>query len=336
MKHSAACLLICAFLMGCGSDGNPLGGSTSAAVDTGDTTTDPGTGTDDPVVEADDPVTVPDGILSDVTSVTFDATAGTLVVEGLTLDNVPVETTYNRNAALDQNGFLAFTIQADPLDRHVTAYGGETGSVRAGVVSSPGPRNRNFKGAFFDRDGDYTPPDVTATTGQVSYSGSYVGLTNLGELGSDLLSTTVTPTILQPTQALIVSGDVFMNADFADNSVEGNVFNRILQDTDLNTLNNLPSLVLIVTDIEENGTFSGSVEYDIDDPLSNTDAFIAVGTYAGVFGSTDANDVAGAIDLNEFDGSGNPLTLENELESGVFILNNCDTLPGDPVCALIP
>lgn len=341
MKHAVVSLLLCACLIGCESSKNPF--ADPVTVDDGtDTGTDTGGGGGTTTggggsINTDTTVTVPTAIAGNVSSVTFDATAGTLVVEGVNLDNVPVSTTYNRAPALDSNGFLAFTVQDDPIDRHFTAYAGESGNVRAGVVSSPGPRNRSFLGADFERTGRFDPPEVSTTSGQVTYAGTYVGLTNVGDTnGSDLLSTSVTPTELQPSQALIINGEALLNADFADNSVEGNILNRQLLDTDLNTLNDLPSLVLVVTSIDSNGTFAGSVEYDNRDPLSNTDNNTGVGTYAGVFAGTDSTEVAGAIQLEEFDGVGDPLGFDAELESGVFILDQCGVTATSTLCNLIP
>ena len=184
-------------------------------------------------------------------------------------------------------------------------------------------------GAHFERDGAYDPPDVTEDTGLVTYAGRYVAVTNIGDInGSDLLPTGVTDPELLVPQALVVHGDAFLNADFADNSVEGNIYNRELLDTNLTPLTDLPSLVLVVTDIEANGSFEGTVEYDTGDPLSNTTNNTQVGSYAGVFGGPDSTSVAGGVDLNEFDGASNPLGLEAELEAGVFVLDQCGT-PGD-------
>ena len=321
MKHTAALLLLCAFIMGC-SGGNPFN-------------VPPEDGGDDDVVdEPADPI-VPADIAGNVTSVTFDAANQTLVVTGVNLDNTPVDTVYTRNPALDRNGFQAYTNQDGALERHFTAYVAENGSVRAATVSSPSPRNRTFRGAFFERDGAYDPPDVTADTGVVTYAGTYVGLTNIGDPnGSDLIDTNVTPGVLQPGQALSTDGDVLLSADFADNSVEGNIFNRRLIDTNGNALSNLPSLVLIVAPIQTDGTFDGAIEYDISDGLGNTDGdFVNVGSYAGIFGGENARQVAGGITLTEFDGVDDfVLGAEGEEESGIFILDACAAASTSPIC----
>ncbi len=324
MKNTAALLLVGAILMGCDSAGNPFSTST-ATPGTPTTPTTPVTGA------------IPDAIAGDVDSVTFDPTTNTLSVTGVNLDNVPVTTVYTRTPSLDKDGFLAYTSQDDPLDRHFTALAAQGTSVRAAAVGSPLPRNRAFRGAFFERDGGYTPPTVTATTGLVSYVGDYAGVTNGGDPNpQNLLSTTITDPELQPFQALLVDGDVFLNADFADGSVEGNIFNRRLIGSDGSTLD-LPSLVLIASDVDNNGNFSGTVEYDILDPAGQTNgAFIEVGTYAGLFGGVNASEVAGGVELTEFDGNGDPLGIESEEESGAFVLQSCAVAAPNPICAQIP
>jgi len=188
-------------------------------------------------------------------------------------------------------------------------------------------------GAHFERDGPWDPPEVTEDTGLVTYAGSYVAVTNIGDVnGSDLLPTTVTDTEILVPQALVIHGDAFINADFADNSVEGNIYNRQLLDTDLNVISDLPSIVLVVTDIEANGSFTGTVEYDTSDPLSGADGNTEIGTYAGVFGGTNADSVAGAVELDQFDGVDDNLGFETELETGTFVLDRCGTAGAPIIC----
>lgn len=319
MKHVAAGLTALALLGGCGSGSNPF-----------DRNDEPGGG-----AAPDEPeVTVPDALAGNVRSATFDAAAGTLTIEGLNLDEVPFTAVYRRTASLDRPGYTAFTVQNDPLDRHFTAFAAQSnnsGAVRAVVTGSPGPRNRTFLGAHFERDGDFARPEMTPTSGLVSYAGRYVGVTNLGTTsGPDLLPVPDgVDDELRVPQALTVTGEVFVNADFADNSVEGNILRRELVETG----QQLPSLVLIASSIAGNGSFEGAVEYDIRDPRSNTSNFINVGTYGGVFGGPGADGMAGAVALTEFDGSGNPLDFRNELEHGIFVLDQCGAAVSSPVCA---
>ncbi|MDF1853991.1 thymidylate synthase [Pseudooceanicola sp.] len=314
---SVAALVVMAACSGSGT--NPFTAETTT-----DTTTDTTTTT-----------TIPSGVAGDLSSITYDATAQTLVVSGITLDDKPVEGTYVRQAALDAQfgGYQVFTSQDDSLDRHAIALvlqsqgTAQTGQVRAGVAATGGPRNRYFAGGYYERDGDYDPPDVSATSGLVSYAGSYVGLTNIGVRDGLLIA--VDPTVpieLQPYRAAQVTGNVFLNADFGDNSVEGNIYNRTIVPTG----QNLPSLVLVASSIATDGTFSGEVEYDSFqtdptyaglDPTTDND----IGDYAGIFGGTDSASVGGLVHLTELDGPDDRLTYEGEEEYGVFVLQQCGT-----------
>lgn len=157
MKHIVAGLMAAALLGGCGGGSNPFEGD--APAEPTDTTTDPTA----PITAAT-PVTVSAELAGNVQAVSFDPATQTVSIQGLGLDEVPVTATYRRRPGLDKPGYLAFTAQDDPLDRHFTAYvaqSNNSGSVRAGTVGSPGPRNRFFGGGFFERDGEFDAPDVT-------------------------------------------------------------------------------------------------------------------------------------------------------------------------------
>lgn len=316
MKQAMAVMLLLAMLVGCSGGSNPFNSDDDD--DGGDT---------DPGITPTTPVTVPSGIAGNVTSVSYDADAGTLVVRGLSLDEVPFEAQYTRKPGMDRAGYMAFSAQEDALDRHFTAFAKESGSVRAAVTGSPGPRNRSQMGIHFDRDGAYTPPDVNETSGMVSYAGSYTAVTNVGDPdGEDLKRRGLDPEI-QPVQAWVVEGMIFLNADFADNSVEGNIYNRKLYDTEGNEQGDLPSIVLAITSIEANGTFEGIAEYEGQQG--------AIGEYAGVFGGIGAQDVAGGVRLDEWDGEGDPLGFENEIEYGIFVMRKCGLPDDSPICDLV-
>ncbi|WP_412506454.1 thymidylate synthase [Roseovarius sp. SYSU LYC5161] len=342
MKHFVAGLMAAALLGGCGGGSNPFeedpaedaqqNGGDGGEQDNGD---DGGDGT----VTIDTSVSVPDGLAGNVSNVTFDAAAETLVVEGLNLDEVPFTAVYNRRPGLDREGYMAFTVQEDPLDRHYTAYAAQSnnsGSVRATTVGSPGPRNRFFEGGHFDRDGGFDRPEISPDSGMVSYAGDYVAVTNIGDInGPDLKEIPADVDVadeLRVPQALTITGNIFVNADFADNSVEGNIFDRQL----VETAQELPSVVLLATPIAGNGTFAGDVEYDIGDPRGETDGqFINVGSYGGVFGGPESDGVAGVVNLEQFDGSGDPLDLSNEREVGIFVLDQCGQAVSDPLCGAV-
>ncbi|MDQ2089251.1 thymidylate synthase [Marimonas arenosa] len=256
--------------------------------------------------------TIPASVAGNVTAVSYSPGSATITVEGINLDEVPFAAVYRRNPALDVPGYQAYTAQDDALDRHVTAFvmqSGNSGAVRGAVVVSGGQFNRYFGGVYYERD-NYSP-----ATGQVSYAGRYAGLTNVPGDGGDLIP--VPPGIdpsLVPVDAAEVTGRIFLNANFADNSVNGGIYNRVLTDYAVA----LPDLALIATDIADDGSFSGTVEYS--GVVGET-----IGEYAGIFGGPDAESVAGGVRLNEWDGKGNPLGFENEEEYGVFVLDQCGT-----------
>lgn len=263
-------------------------------------------------------ITIPDELKGDLTKISYTPGAVTITVEGISLDGNNRSTTYNRRAALDVPGYIAYTAQNDPLDRHSTAFVAQSrnsGSVRAGVVVTGGQFNRVFSGNFYERTGGFS-----RTTGLVSYAGTYVGLLNGGGNGSDLLPVPAgTDPSVVPGQAGTVTASVFLNADFADGQVNGAIYNRVWREQNNGAGQALPSIVLIATDIATDGTFHGAnVEYD---GLVGTD----IGDYGGIFGGPDADAVGGAVVLTEWDGENNPLGLETELEWGVFVLDRCGT-----------
>lgn len=273
---------------------------------------------------------IPDSLRGDLSRFSYSAASQTLTVEGVTLDNLPFNTIYARNAALDVPGYQAYTAQNDPLDRHSTAFvmqSGNSGSVRAGVVVTGGQFNRYFGGTYYERDGGYTPPTVTPTSGLVSYAGNYAGLTNVSGDGGDLLPVPLgTDPSLIPRQSAEVTGQIFLNVDFADGSVNGAIYNRTLVDAALA----LPDIALIATDIAIDGTFHGTtVEYV---GLVGTD----IGDYGGIFGGPDAEAVGGGVRLEEWDGENDALGFDNEEEYGVFVLDQCGTPDANaPVCASV-
>ncbi|MBY5989338.1 thymidylate synthase [Roseovarius atlanticus] len=313
MNRFVASLVLPAFLLACGGGTNPFTPDPAAP--------DPGTGGDD-----DNPTTdagIPTALAGDLTRLNYNAATETLTVEGLTLDGGDDPLVYRRRPGMDRNGYQAYTFQDDGRDRHYTIYVAEANNnsgVRAGAGISGGPRNRVFGGGYYERDGDFSP-----ATGQVSYAGNYVGVTNLNGSGEDL---TPPPAGLDPdlvpTQAAEVTGRVELQANFGDDAtVEGNIIERTLVDSGTA----LPSIVLVNTPISSDGTFVGQAEYEQGDFPGENVIGQKIGDYGGIFGGTNASGVAGVIHLEEFDGPNNPLGFETEEEYGVFVLDQC----GQPV-----
>lgn len=297
-------------LAACG--GNPLG-------NTGTDPETPGGGTPS--------VVVPDTLKGSVDSIVYDADTETFQIAISGLDTTPVVATWARRPSMDVAGYLAFAVQEDALDRLFVGLAAESSdkSVRAAVAGDGGQFNRVFAGTIYQRTGAYTPPDATGpgpAAGQVSYAGSYVGLMNGGGDGSELIAPPpgTDPTLL-PGQPARVTGDVFINANFGDNLVNGAVINRVIVDGAFG----LESIVLVPTSITTAGTFTGEVERYIPNEAP-------IGVYGGVFGGTDAASVAGAIMLTDVFDDTNTL-MENATERGIFVLTQCG-LPGDDaLCA---
>ena len=262
--------------------------------------------------------TVPSAIAGDVTSVTYNKANQTLTVTGSQLDNTPFEAVYTRNTALDVAGYEAYTTQASSLDRHFTAFAQERDGVYATVVGGGPQFNSVIMGSNFGRDGTYTAPSTSqAGSGLVSYAGNYIGVLNTAGDGGDLLPVTSgTATEVLPTQIAEVTGLIFLNADFADNTVNGIVYDRVWVD---NGGTSIADLSLFPGTIDSSGAFSGEVR------LGSTQN---VGSYAGLFGGTDASAVAGALTAaNHITG-----VAGDSLEYGIFVLAQCGTANADAIC----
>ncbi len=317
MKRKISVLALLGFLTACGSGTNPFDDDSGA--------TDPGTGgtTDG---------TIPESLAGDLKSFSYNPGDNTITVTGITQDSSPITAVYTRNTAFDTRGYDAYTVQDDGLFRHSIAYvrqSGNSGSVTAGVVSTGGQFNRIHNGGFYERNGTYTQP----TTGHVRYVGTYAGITNIqATAGGDLLPVgTGTNDAYLPGQALTTSGHILINVDFNQNSVEGAITERVINENGAN----LADIALTTGEIADDGTFFGSVvEYDGD---LDTD----IGDYGGIFGGPDAEAMGGVVSLTEFDNSehqmtdaagnplvdsqGNDLILDSELEIGTFVLDACGT-----------
>ena len=274
-------------------------------------TTTPGTGTS---------VDVPAAIKGDLTS--FSYTGTSLTFTGLGLDQSSQSATYTRNAALDVDGFLAYSQQEDPLDRLFIGLAARSsdGAATAVVGADGGQFNRWIHGASYARNGAYDAPALGNQDGQglVSYAGSYAGLWN-GGISSSSPSSVLLPVdadsdpSVRPNQAARVTGSVFLNADFRQNAVNGVIYRRSIDDTGVA----LPDVVLVKTGIDSNGAFSGGAEWDDRTPI---------GSYAGVFAGTNSKWATGGIYLTDVID-----TVEDELEVGVFLLEQCSS-SADPAC----
>ncbi len=278
---------------GCG--GNPFtdetdagsGGGTDGGTDTG---TD--TGTDS---------SIPDALKGNLESVTYSEAAGTLTAVIVPLDASPRTVTFKRNDTYDVTGFQAFTHQETSSNRIFLALFNTSadGAVTAGVAGS-GQFTEMVWGSNYTVNTEFVAP---TEGGLASYSGRYAGILNTG------VTVPGPGAPFDPMRPARVEGDVLINADFTDGSVEGGIRNRTVAETGAA----LDDLFLQITEITEDGTFAGTVVFN-----DQADA----GSYAGAFGGTGATAVAGAIEVT-------PVSGNNDLlERGVFVADVC--VPGDP------
>lgn len=258
-----------------------------------------------------DPIT-PTATTGDLESVVYDPTAQTLTVNGMTFDGGPATTVYTRNAAMDRVGYEAYTSQNSSVDRHYTAYVKQMDGATASIVVAGGQFGFYFGGSTFSRNGTYSAP----ASGQVTYIGNYVGLTNSARTPStDLLVPPAgTSPLNTPRQAAEVTGRIALTANFNSAAIEGGVTNRVLVDSgtaidDIELQNGV---------IASDGTFAGKVTQS---------AGSEAGDYGGVFGGTGATSVAGTLYVKDhITGATNPE------EYGLFVLAQCGTANADASC----
>lgn len=258
---------------------------------------------------------IPEVLASDLDGVSYDPVNKTLTVRGVSLDNTPYEAVYTRKAGLDRGGYEAYTTQDGSLQRHSTAYVRDINGTRAAVVVTGGQFEHYFAGTVYGRSGNFEPAPTTQPNQLVSYAGNYVGLLNAAGDGGDLLPVAPgTPNSVRPVQAAEVTGRVLINADFADNQVNGTVFNRSWVDSPAMVLEDL---ALKPSEIASDGSFTGETTINLQNK----------GTYGGIFGGDQSSVVAGSLFAKDhIDG------VNNEEEYGIFVLPRCGTPGDDALC----
>ena len=259
---------------------------------------------------------IPADVAGSFTSFSYNVADGTLTLTGLLRDEDVTTQSYIRKPALDQGVYSAFTAQDDPLDEHTTVYVRELGNVAGAVASTGGQFTYYSGGVNYKRVGGYDPvvTNDNNDTGLATYTGDYVGLSNLYGPDTDRLPVPGNPNPgnIIPGQSSVVTGRVFINVGFASNNVAGTVVDRVITSRNFGTVS-LPVLTLAPTDLQEDGTFAGDVE--------RAGSRQEVGEYAGIIGGPDSNALAGGLHVEEhFDTA---LTVAGEEEYGVFVLGRC-------------
>jgi len=250
---------------------------------------------------------IPEAVASDLDSFVYtpnvaDPANSTLTVSGVTFDGTPFTTNYVRNARLDSGDYQAFTSQNSPLDAHSTAFVRDINGTRGAIVVTGGQFGYYNGGGSYARQGEFSRPTGVASGENTKYVGTYVGLLNYPDDGSDLLPAPGADPSVRPSQAGRVTGDARIVADFSNNRVKGRVFNReyVAPGTPLSDLDIAP------TDIQADGTFSGKI----------TQSQQEKGDYGGLFGGPQSEAVAGALYVKDhIQGFTNPE------EYGLFVLD---------------
>lgn len=281
-------VVLLGFLAACG--GNPFTGTDSGGGGGG------GGGSTD----------IPAALKGNVESVSYNPTGGaggngSLTAVIVPLASSPITATFDRDTTLDTPGFKAFTFRETTSNRLFVALlaSSADGSATAGVIGS-GQFTEMVWGVNY-ASSDFSAP---SNGGLASYRGNYAGVLNTGVPAGG------PGTPFDPIQVFRTQGDVLVNADFTNNAVEGGIRNREIVDTGAS----LDDLFLQITEINEDGSFGGTVAYQDVQPA---------GTYGGVFGGSGATAVAGGIEVA-------PAQGDNDLlERGVFVADLC--APGDPL-----
>ncbi len=266
----------------------------------------------------------PAEVAGNLAAVNYDPDAQELILTVDAIHGGERNVSYTRTPALDTAGYEGYMMQKTPADRHYTALFKESngGELIAGVVADGGNNNRYFGGGFFARQGAgiYSAYDHPTDEGEAQYYGRYAAVTNVDGNGDQLLDASGIPADLTaPGQADRIRGIILLNADFANGQVDAEISNRFMVD-DVAALGQLPNIVLVATEIDENGEFAGSTEL-LGEPGSPN------GSYAGIFGGADATAVGGVTYITDFTPD-----LENEEEYGVFVLTRCGAANDDPLC----
>jgi hypothetical protein len=269
----------------------------------------------DPDPDPTDEGLVPDVVQQDMNEADYDPGAATIEINMSSQDASDLNATYARNAAFDVPGYQAYTYQESTSNRYVVAMVREVGSVK-GLIAVEGGQFANYHGG-----GDFVRADVfslpnSGVAGSFNYSGSYVGLMNIGTPvpgpGGDL----------DPTRSYRTTGRALITADFTEMTVSGGVDQRIIVDPMVDedgvvdpTLDpTLETISLFETGITADGTFEGEVY------IGDT----SVGDYGGLFGGLNASEVATLLVFN-------PYPSGEVVEHGLIVLGNCDDV-GGPAC----
>ena len=190
------------------------------------------------------------------------------------------------------------------------ALAGESsdGTVRAIVSGDGGQFGRFFQGGDFDSDGGVTLP----ATGNVTYTGTYAGVTTISGATPALRQAPVPTGEAEPQQPRLTQGDVTLIVGFADDAINGAITNRQFADGGA-----LTDVILAAGAIDRGtNTFSGQADMRPD----GGGAPVAVGTYGGTFGGANGESIGGVVAIDEVFAPGAAAGDPLDQETGAFIL----------------
>ncbi|WP_193789511.1 hypothetical protein [Salipiger sp. CCB-MM3] len=326
--------------------------------DSGDGSTEGGTdgdsgsgGSDGGAAGGDDVIggtpTTMEEIEGAVASFSFASDMSALTVQINGLDSSPVSALYERNDRLTNvmglEDYVAYSVQEDPLDRFFLALGGMStdGSVSAVAVGDGGQFNTVFQDGYYRRVGAFDPPDFEndPASGQVSYVGNYAAVTNVvTREGLDLKPVGTLPDdyaeLDQPGQPVPMTGVIFLNVNFAEAALNGQILNRKMYDPrdaqpqGVGGITGASNIILEEGTIDEIGEFAGNGVFE-DESLA--------GTFSGVFGGEGAAYAAGNTELSwsisSLFGEEGDYDVK---EVGMFVLTQCGKSGArEDICSLV-
>ncbi|NYS24013.1 hypothetical protein HUK65_03340 [Rhodobacteraceae bacterium 2376] len=306
MNRFAITLLCCAALAACGSKTSDTGTGDNAARPIG------GGGGLNPAPPADDDTGDRNGATAedlvrvggDVILMTYDPETDTLNVQGDPFDFIG---DFTRDQGSDLPGFAAYVspdsnvdVPGDASARQYLAFVGidSENAVSAAVVATGVRLGTEFGGTYVGRD---SIPDLPVNT-QMTHRGSYAGLLTRGS--------SVTRT----------RGRTELYLDFYDDrngDIEGFI-DRVDVETGVRTGERI---VLVITDIDEFGSFEGSAVGVLDglDDRDGLDIRESQGTYTGLIAGDHAAATGGTLVLELDDPS-----LPRVIERGAFLARRVD------------
>lgn len=323
MKINAAGLVLCSFLIGCGSGDAPFGndategdgGSEDGGTIGSDGSLPPGTASPSPDTTIFRKEARDESGNGFAEGVRYNSENDTFIVDNLPFDGT-AEEPYTRGVAVGSLGdyavYEAPAVITDPDNadsqisqlRHRAIYGvSRTGNTEFAIVRTGDYVNYGFGGFVYERNGSVTLP----TTGQALYNGKGAGLRDYTNRGGLEYSTA-------DVQIAIDFDDFNASTGTTEGAVDGFVFNRRVFDLSGNEITNdiigrinegnnaslsaIPTAVFSigVNALDENGEINGNLTSRFANDSGNPVVY-EEGTYYGILSGDNAEELVGIIVL---------------------------------------